>query len=218
MLTPLQERLAGIIRSLPEADGFALAGAGGLIVHGLIERVTRDLDYFAGPGEAASVGALRDALESALDEAGLGHRRVRDLEGFVRIEITDGNDHCEVDLAVDSRVLPLEQSALGPTLAVRELAANKVLALFDRAEPRDFLDLAELSRRFDLGSLLELAAEKDTGFDRFRLLESLGSFSRFSEADFGLSSASYRRLQLDVDRLRRTVAQDLGHEFPGPGL
>jgi hypothetical protein len=36
-------------------------------------------------------------------------------------------------------VLPVEASRYGPTLAVEELAANKVLALFDRAEARDSL-------------------------------------------------------------------------------
>jgi hypothetical protein len=61
LLTPLQVRLAGIVTALPKADGFALAGAGGLLVHGLIDRTTRDLDYFVEPGEEAAVADLRDA-------------------------------------------------------------------------------------------------------------------------------------------------------------
>lgn len=44
LLTPLQERIAEIVIGLPEARGFALAGAGGLLVRGLIDRQTRDLD------------------------------------------------------------------------------------------------------------------------------------------------------------------------------
>jgi hypothetical protein len=87
--------------------------------------------------------------------------RQRDLSTFVRIEVSDGDDRCEIDLAIDYRALPAEPSDYGPTLAVRELAANKVLALFDRAEARDFLDLVELTRHFELPGLLELAAEKD---------------------------------------------------------
>ncbi len=72
---------------------------------------------------------------------------------FVRIEVSDGDDRCEIDLAIEYieyRALPAEPSDYGPTLAVRELAANKVLALFDRAEARDFLDLVELTRSFEL--------------------------------------------------------------------
>ncbi len=46
MLTELQERVARIIAELPEALGFALAGGAALLVHGLTERSTNDLDYF----------------------------------------------------------------------------------------------------------------------------------------------------------------------------
>ncbi len=130
---------------LPEAGGFALAGAGGLLVRGLIERPTGDLDYFTVPGDEEAVSALRDALERALDHAGLDHSRKRDLSTFVRMEVSDGTDRCEIDLAVDYRALPAEPSRYGPTLAVEELAANKVLALFDRADARDFLDVVELT-------------------------------------------------------------------------
>lgn len=138
LLTPLQVQVAEIIKRLPESEGFALAGAGALMVQGLIHRTTRDLDYFTTPGEAGA---------------------------FVRIEVSGESDRCEIDLAVDYRALPAEPSEYGPTLAVRELAANKVLAVFDRAEARDFLDLAELTAQFELRALMELASEKDRGFD-----------------------------------------------------
>jgi hypothetical protein len=44
------------------------------------------------PGDEAAVADLRDALENALDDAGLTHRRQRDLPTFVRIEVGDGDD------------------------------------------------------------------------------------------------------------------------------
>lgn len=142
--------------------------------------------------------ALRDALERALDSAGIDHRRQRDLPTFVRIEVSDGEDVCEVDPAVDYRALPTEQSPYGLTLAVEELAANKVLALFDRSEARDFLDLAELTHQFELQPLFALAAEKDTGFDKSLFLEALAAFDRFTPDDFGLSDDEYVRLRSRV--------------------
>lgn len=215
LLTALQERLAGIVRELPEAGGFALAGAGGLLVRGLIERPTLDLDYFTVPGEEDSLRALRDALERALDQAGFDHSRKRDIATFVRVEVSDGDDRCEIDLAIDFRALPTEPSRYGPTLAVRELAANKVLALFDRAEARDFLDLVELTHHFELQSLMDLAAEKDAGFDAARFLESLASFQRFTRADFGIDEAEYERLRATVMEWRNDLARDQGREPPG---
>ncbi|MGZ5383599.1 MAG: hypothetical protein ACXW15_04485 [Acidimicrobiia bacterium] len=37
------------------------AGAGGLLARGLIDRPTRDLDYFTAPGDEKALSALRDA-------------------------------------------------------------------------------------------------------------------------------------------------------------
>lgn len=212
LLTPLQERIAEIVNGLPEARGFALAGAGGLLVRGLIDRQTRDLDYFTVPGEEEALRALRDALERALDRAELDHARRRDLSTFVRIEVSDGDDRCEIDLAIDYRALPAEPSDYGPTLAVRELAANKVLALFDRAEARDFLDLAELTRSFELQGLLELASEKDTGFDTTGFLEALSSFQRFTAADLGITEGEYERLRATVASWRSVLGRSQGRE------
>ena len=117
----------------------------------------------------------------------------------------------------DYRALPAEPSPYGPTLAVEELAANKVLALFDRAEARDFLDLVELTHHFELQSLMDLAAEKDTGFDTAGFLESLASFHRFTAADLGIGEAEYERLRVTVAKWRNDLGRDQGREPPSRG-
>ena len=185
---------------------------------GLIERPTRDLDYFTVPGAEDAVTALRDSLEQALDGVGLDHTRHRDLATFVRIEVSDGDDRCEIDLAIDYRALPTEPSSYGPTLAVEELATNKVLALFDRAEARDFLDLVELTRHFELVSLMDLAAEKDTGFTTDGFLDALSSFRRLTTADFGIGETEYERLRATVASWRSYLGRQQGRERPERGL
>ncbi|MFJ9390323.1 hypothetical protein ACIRON_15975 [Nocardioides sp. NPDC101246] len=55
-----------------------------------------------------------------------------------------------------------------------EIAGRKTLALFGRAAPRDFIDVFNLARRFGKPKLLELATERDLGFDR-RVFRSDGS-------------------------------------------
>ncbi|MDQ3972800.1 MAG: hypothetical protein M3276_00335 [Actinomycetota bacterium] len=52
------------------------------------------------------------------------------------------------------------QTRYGLALDLLELGANKVLAVFARAEPRDFVDPVELTKRFPLHELIDLAAEK----------------------------------------------------------
>ncbi|MDQ3710224.1 MAG: nucleotidyl transferase AbiEii/AbiGii toxin family protein [Actinomycetota bacterium] len=138
--------MATIVSWLPEADGFALAGAGALVLHGYIERETRDLDYFTTPAHQAGVQQLGAALEAALVNEGLESRRLRDLPTFIRLLVGRDPDRCEVDLAIDYRALDVEVTPFGPTLAPMELGANKVLAVLDRAESRDFTDLEAITR------------------------------------------------------------------------
>ena len=47
MLTPLQLQIRQILASLPDTEDLALAGGGALIVQGIIDRETRDLDFFS---------------------------------------------------------------------------------------------------------------------------------------------------------------------------
>ncbi len=51
-----------------------------------------------------------------------------------------------------------------PTLSGEELAVDKVLAVFGRAEARDFHDLMAVESRYGLDRLCKLVAEKDRGF------------------------------------------------------
>jgi len=84
--------------------------------------------------------------------------------GFSRLLVNDGEQRCEVDLAYDARIQVAESMEYGDVLSLDELAADKVLALFARAEARDFIDVAALLPRYGWPRLCGLAAEKDTGF------------------------------------------------------
>lgn len=139
MLTELQERVARIITELPEARGFALAGGAALVVHGLTERSTNDLDYFT--TAPADVPTLRRAIEIAMAEAGFTVTAVTASEEFVRLEVRDGTGDTRIDLAWDARMRPPVATDFGTVLHEDELAADKLLAVFGRAEARDFLDV-----------------------------------------------------------------------------
>jgi hypothetical protein len=67
-----------------------------------------------------------------------------------------------------------------------DAVANKMCALFGRAEARDFLDVdaALQSGMYSKGRLLELAAASDPGFDRAIFAQALGSLRRITDADF----------------------------------
>jgi hypothetical protein len=211
VLSPLQERVAELVAGLDEAEGFALAGGAGLFVRGDVRRQTRDLDFFGLTGDA--VDRLAPAVRRALSVAGLtvGHAQVS--PGFVRFVVSDGDERTELDLAADARLFPAEPGRIAPTLTGEELAVDKVLALFGRAEARDFVDLMALEPRYGLDRLCELAAEKDLGFEPSLLGEMLGRFDRLRRDEFELDDAEYERLRGEVNRWReQTIELQRAHE------
>ena len=176
MLSPLQQQVAGVIADLPEAQDFALAGGAALIVRGDVARRTRDLDFFATAPE--QVDRVLPLVERALRAAGLEVERRQVAAGFARLVVTGRGEQTEVDLAADARLLPPEPTQLGMVLSRQELAVDKLLAVFGRAEPRDFLDLVHLEPRYGLAELCRLAVEKDHGFRADVLRAMLERFER----------------------------------------
>jgi Nucleotidyl transferase AbiEii toxin, Type IV TA system len=86
-------------------------------------------------------------------------------------------------------------SIAGPTFAPDELAGRKVIALFDRAAARDFVDVHALTSTFTRQTLLELADEVDAGFDKAVFADMLDHLARYADTDLTLG-------QVDVPALR----------------
>jgi hypothetical protein len=213
VLSSLQLRVAAIVKALPEAEDFVLAGGGALVARGDVDRTTRDLDYFA--QSADQVPRLYAALDHALTADGLTVSTVQATGGFVRMVVTDGASTTEVDLAHDYRLLPPEDTAVGLTLALEELAIDKVLALFDRAEARDFIDLAAVVDRWGLPHLCRRAKEKDPGFRIELLADQLDRIDRLPAQDFAMTDDARTRLRGVVRLWQLELRQPPGRDTPG---
>ena len=206
MLTPLQRRLAQLLGELPEARDFALAGGAALIARGLIGRGTQDLDFFA--TSATAVADLLPVLEARLDREGLSITRIHDHPGFARLQVAEpGGETVQLDLSHDARQRPAEATDLGLALSQDELAADKVLALFGRAEARDFADVAALLEVYPTDRLLELAAVKDPGFSPERFSESLAAIHRLHDKDFVGTGRTHKDLASQFDAWREQLGE-----------
>jgi len=172
VLSPLQEQVAAIIAGLEEAEDFVLADGAALIVRGDVHRQTRDLDFCGLTADA--VDQLLPAVDLALREAGLTVHHVQEAPGFARLVVESADDRTELDLAADARLFPAEPGRLAPMLSGEELAVDKMLAVFGRAEARDFIDLMAIESRYGFDRLCRLAAEKDRGFTPAVLAAMLG--------------------------------------------
>lgn len=93
-----------------------------------------------------------------------------------------------MDLALDSPPgLPASMTTLGPTYAPLELAARKLLALFDRAMPRDFVDIYVMTRTWSTEEIYSLALSLDSGLEPKYLAIAIQQLRKYSDQ------------QLDID-------------------
>jgi hypothetical protein len=111
---------------------------------------------------------------------------------FARLPLDDrsrpGSEPEKLELSADWRAHAPVLLDVGPVLHPDDAVANKMCALFGRAEARDFLDVdaAIQSGRYTRERLLELAAAADGGFDKGMFADALGSLRRITDADFDL--------------------------------
>ncbi len=193
-LTCAQLDVAAAFFALHESEGFVVVGGAALITLELVDRLTEDLDFFVSiPGRVAIASkALMEGAELRSWSVAV----LRDTDSFQRIEITCDDELVRVDLALDSAArLPIIESPIGPTLAPLELAERKLLALFDRAQPRDFIDVYELVRRFGADRVLASAEDIDPGFQTEHLVVALRRISVFGADDLRCDDQRYEQIR-----------------------
>jgi hypothetical protein len=159
---------------LPESSAYGVGGGLAAIAHGLIDRATEDIDLFRDRRRAGlEPQQVAEAFALSAEARGWDVEWVRRFPEYARLEIVTSDVSLLVDIAFDTFELPFETTELGPTLAGRDVAVGKVVALFDRAEARDFADVFVLARWFDRDDLLERALARDGGLREEHLAERL---------------------------------------------
>jgi len=146
---------------------------------------------------------VADALIAALRAEGAVVERTRDLSGFVQITVADETTMTVVELVHDYRWLDAVVTDLGLVLDVRELADDKMCALFGRAETRDVLDVVALLRRFSIEDMTGWAGEKGAGFDIGVTIEMLNAINP-DLVGHGVTVAQFDQMRIGIiDELTR---------------
>lgn len=215
MLTVFQERVARLFLSLPTSDGFALGGGAALVFKRAVPRETDDLDFFAATAE--QVIPAVDGFIEALKKASIPCEVVRRVPGYARLAVGEGNDSTLVDVVYDYRLDEPEPSPLGPIVTTRELAANKLLALFGRAAARDFIDVFHLAMQYDIDQIIEWARLKDLGFDEYFLAEMIDRLAHLDRRELAIDDSTYEQLRAFFGELQATLVERAlrGPETPG---
>jgi hypothetical protein len=166
-------RVAAIALRAAAPYGFALGGGNALIWHGIVDRVTEDVDLFTDRSDGVVPAAT--AAESALLASGLRAERqdrtgdLADIfEGMGEemvewlVSAPDGDTTTLQMAYIDRCKAPLAME-IGPVLDVEDVVGSKVCALASRVATRDYVDTAAALRRYDVEQLICLARRLDSG-------------------------------------------------------
>lgn len=196
-----QRRITRVALETIGEDGFALAGSGAIREHGVTDRPTEDVDLFTTSVDSAAFDQAVQRVIRAWTDNGLDVSLSRHAPLFAQFSLTttDGN-HVDVDMGVDWRGSEPARLEVGPVLSMRDAISAKVSAVYSRGEPRDFLDLDAIraSGRFTDEQLLNVAAERDPGFDRQIFAEQLRGAARLpSDAvvSYGMKPSGWAAIQ-----------------------
>ncbi len=150
------------------------------------------------------------ALVTVAGRNGWGVEVLRSTPTFHRLELTCDVETVRVDVAVDSppRRATVD-GVVGPTLDPLELAGRKLLALFDRAAPRDFVDVYGLTSRFDRLAVLDMAREIDRGFDLGYLAAGVGHAAQLRDVDFPIETTEIAALRQWAAEWAQAIRNDL---------
>lgn len=217
ILENIQKEILNNLIFIPEIESFYLTGGTALSAFYLFHRKSNDLDFFTSEEELIMPFSLK--IEETLKKKGLEIERTRGLRSFVELVVSSPSESTIVHLALDSpyRLEPFINSENFQGLKIdnlTDIAANKLLALFERATLRDFVDVYFLIKeKFKKADLIEKARTKDPGFDIYWLgtaFERINEFSMDSpEMLLLVKPCSMKELQEFFNEWRREIFKEI---------
>ena len=167
-LTPIQKNLLYEIGKIREASFFFLTGGTALGEFYLGHRRSYDLVFFTSE-ENLLIPFIR-RVEEGLAKTQYKVHVIRLLESFAEVEAQKAEETVRLHFACDSpfRFEEPQLSEFGvKSNDYRDLTVDKLLTFFGRWKHRDAIDLFFILKNEPIEALMELAKEKDPGFDLY---------------------------------------------------
>jgi sensor domain CHASE-containing protein len=212
-MDPFHERLARVALDVAATYGFALAGGYAVQAHGFLDRPSADVDLFAEASAQFDFSQAVDAVIAAYRRDGLQADAEVRSPTFARLSVSSSAERAKVELGVDWRKNGPTLLAVGPVLHADDAVANKVCALFGRAEVRDYVDVAAIlaSGRYSEEDLVRLAEQHDPGFDPSWFTEALNAVDRLPDtlfAPYGLDPQDVSALKARMHAWAKKIIRD----------
>jgi hypothetical protein len=171
---PFLADISRVALDVAHQHGFALGGGNALVLHGVVDRPTADVDLFT--DRDGTVRAAADAVIDALVAAGFTADELpsdSDLAGvidglddfMIEIDVARGAHTARLSLAGQPRARSPITMAVGPVMHLDDLIAWKVAAIINRREIRDYIDTAAFLAGHPADELIAMARRVDPGLE-----------------------------------------------------
>ncbi|MGX8906985.1 nucleotidyl transferase AbiEii/AbiGii toxin family protein [Streptomyces netropsis] len=193
-LTDLHRRLLTDVLAVGDVYPLVLTGGYAVQAHGLVSRVSQDLDVATENPEPME--KIAETVRAGLEKRGW---RVRTWETdplSARLIVTDTTgEECEVDVLKEALWRPPVRTEHGLVLSLEDVVGTKVRALADRGLARDLIDVRAAADRWSHTELEELGRRH--GRDAFDLSDLQ---ARLVGADW-IDDTEFAAYGLDDDRI-----------------
>lgn len=214
-LTEFHRRLLADLLVVGGAFPLVLTGGYAVQAHGLVDRLSQDLDVATENSERME--DITASLRTGLEHRGWSVQAVETAPLSARLIITDviTGEKCEVDILKEVFWRRPVRTEHGLVLSLEDVVGTKVRALADRGLARDLVDVYAAAGRWsrtELEALGRRHARDD--FDLSELQARLGGSDWIDETEF----AAYGLDEKEIDELRRwalTWAEDIGARLYG---
>ncbi|MBD0746022.1 nucleotidyl transferase AbiEii/AbiGii toxin family protein [Streptomyces sp. CBMA152] len=199
-LSGLHRRLLADVLAVGGAYPLALTGGYAVQAHGLVDRLSQDLDVATeNPVPMEKIAAT---VRAGLEQRGWDVRALETDPLSARLIVTDpgSGEECEVDVLKEVLWRPPVETAYGLALSLEDVVGTKVRALADRGLARDLIDVRAAADRWSRAELEELGRRhaRDT-FDLTDLQARLTGADWIDDTEF----AAYGLSEGDTGELRR---------------
>ena len=199
-LTDLHRRLLADVLAAGDAYPLVLTGGYAVQAHGLVNRLSRDLDVATENPEPME--SIATTVRTELEHRGWAVRALETDPLSARLIVTDptSGEECEVDVLKEVLWRPPVKTEHGLVLSLEDVVGTKVRALADRGLARDLIDVRAATGRWSHTELEELGRRhaRDT-FDLTDLQSRLAGADWVDDTEF----AAYGLDEQAISELRQ---------------
>ncbi|ROQ32931.1 nucleotidyltransferase AbiEii toxin of type IV toxin-antitoxin system [Streptomyces sp. PanSC19] len=155
-LTELHRRLLADVLAVGDVYPLVLTGGYAVQAHGLVDRLSKDLDVATENPEPME--RIAATLRAGLEQRGWQVRGLETDPLSARLIVTDTatGEECEVDVLKEALWRPPVETEHGLVLSLEDVVGTKVRALADRGLARDLIDVRAAADRWSHIELEEL--------------------------------------------------------------